>query len=137
MFEIFVEETFAAGHALRGYRGKCENPHGHNYRLRITLRGPQLDSTGLLCDFVHLKQVMHGVIEGVDHKFLNDQAPFDTVNPSAENIAKYFYDEIAKQMRTDGNGAVIWRVDVWETDTTRASYWPETADTATASKQKI
>jgi len=137
MFEIFVEETFAAGHALRGYRGKCENPHGHNYRLRITLRGPQLDSTGLLCDFVHLKQVMHGVIEGVDHKFLNDQAPFDTVNPSAENIAKYFYDEIAKQMRTDENGAVIWRVDVWETDTTRASYWPEATDTATAEQQKI
>jgi len=148
MFEIFVEETFAAGHALRGYRGKCENPHGHNYRLRITLRGPQLDATGLLCDFVHLKQVMHLVIEGVDHKYLNDQAPFDTVNPSAENIAKYFYDEISRRMReaerrpdasrcANGNGPEITRVDVWETDTTRASYWPETADTATASKQKI
>jgi 6-pyruvoyltetrahydropterin/6-carboxytetrahydropterin synthase len=126
MFEISVEETFAAGHALRGYRGKCENPHGHNYRLRITLRGHQLDQTGLLYDFVHLKQVMNSVIEGVDHKFLNDQPPFDKVNPSAENMAKYFYEEISRQMHGNGNGAAIWRVDVWETDTTRASYWPDT-----------
>jgi 6-pyruvoyltetrahydropterin/6-carboxytetrahydropterin synthase len=132
MFEISVEETFAAGHALRGYRGKCENPHGHNYRLRITLRGPQLDSAGLLYDFVHLKQVIHTVVEGVDHKFLNDQAPFDVLNPSAENIAKYFYEELTKQMRGSANGAAparhgggpeITRVDVWETDTTRASYY--------------
>ena len=124
MFEIFVEETFAAGHALRGYRGKCENPHGHNYRLRITLQGPELDGTGLLYDFVHLKQVIHTVMEGVDHKFLNDQAPFDVLNPSAENIAKYFYDEVSRQMSASSNGAAITRVDIWETDTTRASYWP-------------
>jgi 6-pyruvoyltetrahydropterin/6-carboxytetrahydropterin synthase len=133
MFEISVEETFAAGHALRAYRGKCENPHGHNYRLRITVRGPALDQTGLLYDFVHLKRVMLTVIEGVDHKFLNDQPPFDTINPSAENMAKYFFDEISRQMHTNGNGAVpprhgggpeIVRVDVWETDTSRASYWP-------------
>jgi len=134
MFEIFVEETFAAGHALRGYRGKCENPHGHNYRLRITLQGPELDQTGLLYDFVHLKQVIHTVMEGVDHKFLNDQAPFDKLNPSAENIAKYFYDEVSRllhegQSRPEVSGrgsASIVRVDIWETDTTRASYMPQT-----------
>jgi 6-pyruvoyltetrahydropterin/6-carboxytetrahydropterin synthase len=125
VFEVSVEETFAAGHALRGYRGKCENPHGHNYRLRITLRGPQLDPTGLLYDFVHLKQVIHTVVESVDHKFLNDQPPFDVLNPSAENIAKYLYDEISRQMRGPQNGASIVRVDVWETDTSRASYWPD------------
>jgi len=126
VFEIFVEETFAAGHALRGYRGKCENPHGHNYRLRITLQGPELDQTGLLYDFVHLKQVIHTVMEGVDHKFLNDQAPFDKLNPSAENIAKYFYEELSKQISVNSNGASITRVDIWETDTTRASYMPQT-----------
>ena len=124
MFEIFVEETFAAGHALRGYKGKCENPHGHNYRVRITLQGPKLDSTGLLYDFVHLKQVIHTVMEGVDHKFLNDQAPFDKLNPSAENIAKYFYEELSRQISSSPNGAAITRVDIWETDTTRASYIP-------------
>ena len=129
MFEISVEETFAAGHALRGYHGKCENPHGHNYRLRITLRGPQLDQTGLLYDFVHLKQAIHSVVEGVDHKFLNDQAPFDVLNPSAENMAKYFYDEVLRRMNGTPNGneagTAIARVDVWETDTTKASYFPD------------
>lgn len=124
MYEIFVEETFAAGHALRGYHGKCENPHGHNYRLRITLQGPELDSTGLLYDFVQLKQVIHTVMEGVDHKFLNDQPPFDVVNPSAENIAKYFYEELSRQISRSPNGASITRVDIWETDTSRASYLP-------------
>ena len=124
MFEIFVEETFAAGHALRGYHGKCENPHGHNYRVRITLQGPELDQTGLLYDFVHLKQAIHTVMEGVDHKFLNDQAPFDKLNPSAENIAKNFYEQLSKQIRGGQNGTAITRVDIWETDSTRASYIP-------------
>ena len=124
MFEIFVEETFAAGHALRGYHGKCENPHGHNYRLRITLQGPELDPTGLLYDFVHLKQVIHTVMEGVDHKFLNDQPPFDTINPSAENIAKYFYEAISNKLNASANGVYLTRVDIWETDTSRASYIP-------------
>src|SRR5712692_8709202 len=83
MFQVSVEESFSAGHALRGYKGKCENPHGHNYRVRVTLEGTSLDSVGLLFDFVHLKQVIHGVIQAVDHKFLNDVAPFDVINPSA------------------------------------------------------
>lgn len=124
MFEVFVEETFAAGHALRGYKGKCENPHGHNYRVRITLTGPDLDHIGLLYDFVHLKKVVNEVIKGVDHKFLNDQAPFDVLNPSAENIAKYFYDETVKQLPAAANGARIACITVWETDTTAATYKP-------------
>ena len=83
MFQVSVEETFSAGHALRGYQGKCENPHGHNYRVRVNVAGEELDSIGLLYDFTHLKRILRSLIEGVDHKFLNDQAPFDIVNPSA------------------------------------------------------
>ena len=124
MFEVSVEETFAAGHALRGYKGKCENTHGHNYRVRVTLEGPQLDHIGLLCDFVHVKKVMHAVIALMDHKFLNETPPFDVLNPSAENIAKYFYDQAAAQMREHSNGARISSVMVWETDTTFAVYRP-------------
>ena len=124
MFQVSVEESFSAGHALRGYRGKCENLHGHNYKVRVTLEGPQLDSVGLLYDFVHLKKIIHGVIHALDHKFLNDMAPFDEINPSAENIAKYFYDEASKQMRLQANGARIANITVWETDTTAATYWP-------------
>ena len=124
MFEVSVEETFAAGHALRGYKGKCENLHGHNYRVRVTVEGAKLDSTGLLYDFVHLKQVIQGVIRGLDHKYLNELAPFDVVNPSAENISKYIYDETAKQFPQGTNGARIASITVWETDTTFATYRP-------------
>jgi len=93
MFQVSVEETFSAGHALRGYRGKCENVHGHNYRVRVTLEGPQLDSIGLLVDFTQLKQVIREIMGRLDHQFMNDLEPFKTVNPSAENLAKYFCDE--------------------------------------------
>jgi 6-pyruvoyltetrahydropterin/6-carboxytetrahydropterin synthase len=128
MFEVSVEETFAAGHALRGYKGKCENPHGHNYRVRVTLEGEQLDSIGLLYDFAHLKQVIQGVIQSLDHKYLNDLPHFATVNPSAENIAKYFYEDAAQQFREIPGGPRIVKVTVWETDTTAATYWPTAPD---------
>jgi len=124
MFEVTVEESFSAGHALRGYRGKCENPHGHNYRVQVTVEGAKLDSVGLLYDFAHLKKIMHDVIAGMDHKFLNDQAPFDTVNPSAENIAKYFYEEASRQMAQGTNGVRIAQITVWETDNAAATYRP-------------
>lgn len=124
VYEVSVDESFAAGHYLRGYKGKCENQHGHNYRVRITLAGKDLDATGLLYDFVHLKQVIHGVIRALDHKNLNDFAPFDTVNPSAENIARYVYEETAKQMHTSANGTAVASVTIWETDTSAATFRP-------------
>jgi len=123
MFQVSVDESFSAGHALRGYKGKCENVHGHNYKVRIILEGPGLDSIGLLYDFTHLKRVIREIVGGVDHKFLNDQAPFDVINPSAENLAKFFYDETSRQMNAMPEGARIARVTVWETDTTSATYW--------------
>lgn len=128
MFEVSVDETFSAGHALRGYKGKCENPHGHNYKVRVTLQGAELDSIGLLFDFVHLKKILHGVIDGMDHKYLNDQPPFDVINPSAENIAKYIYDEGARGMKAllqeMPKAPRITAVTVWETDVTSATYRP-------------
>jgi 6-pyruvoyltetrahydropterin/6-carboxytetrahydropterin synthase len=124
MFEVSVEETFSSGHALRGYKGKCENVHGHNYRVRITLSGAQLDSIGLLVDFTELKRVLRGIIGVLDHQFLNDLDPFKTVNPSAENLAKYFYDEMDRQLTGLPVGAGITEVTVWETDTASAQYRP-------------
>lgn len=124
MFEVSVDETFSSGHALRGYKGKCENVHGHNYKVRVTLAGPELDSIGLLYDFVHLKEAIRGVIRTLDHRHLNDFAPFDIVNPSAENIARHIYTEISKQMKAAENGAAISQVTVWETDVTSATYRP-------------
>jgi 6-pyruvoyltetrahydropterin/6-carboxytetrahydropterin synthase len=122
MFEVSVEETFAAGHALRNYHGKCENVHGHNYRVAIIAEGEELNpATGLLVDFGDLKRLMRAVVARLDHQFLNDLAPFDAINPSAENIAKYFYDEINTGLAP---GPRIREVKIWETDITSATYRP-------------
>jgi 6-pyruvoyltetrahydropterin/6-carboxytetrahydropterin synthase len=122
MYEVSVDETFAAAHNLRNYHGKCEDLHGHNYKVRIVLAGQELDDTGLLYDFVHLKRVIQEVVGSLDHKYLNELAPFDTLNPSAENIARYIYDRSAKQLPKSATSAGIASVTVWETDTSAATY---------------
>jgi 6-pyruvoyltetrahydropterin/6-carboxytetrahydropterin synthase len=127
MFEISVEETFAAGHALREYRGKCENVHGHNYKVQVTIEGERLDSTGLLMDFVEIKGLLHAVVDRLDHQFLNDLSPFDVQNPSAENMAKYFYDEISSGLEATKVEAPVRvaQVKIWETDTSTSTYRPQ------------
>ena len=123
MFEVTVEESFAAGHYLRNYRGKCENPHGHNYKVRVTLAGGELDKAGLLLDFKDLREVMRQVIDRLDHQMLNDIEPFKDLNPSAENLAKYLYDQTNRGLRQITNGRVhVKDVTVFETDTTTAKY---------------
>ena len=112
MFEVSVEDTFAAGHALRGYRGKCENPHGHNYKVRVTLAGETLDAIGLLYDFKDLKLVMNEVIDRLDHQFLNDIDPFRQQNPSAENMARYFY-EVGDAMRQSGQTLQVKALEMY------------------------
>jgi 6-pyruvoyltetrahydropterin/6-carboxytetrahydropterin synthase len=124
MFEVSVEETFAAGHALRNYHGKCENVHGHNYRVRISIEGESLNRAGLLVDFVEIKGVMRGIIEKLDHRFLNDVPPFDDLNPSAENMARYFFEEMASRLAGDAreNPVRVTEVKIWETETSTATY---------------
>ncbi len=127
MFEVSVDHTFAAGHALRNYKGTCENVHGHNYKVRVTVAGDQLDSTGLLVDFVDMRAAIQAVVDRLDHRFLNDLAPFDQLNPSAENLAKYFCDEITPQLRNQRFH--IQAVTIWETDLTSATYRPTSMTT--------
>jgi 6-pyruvoyltetrahydropterin/6-carboxytetrahydropterin synthase len=123
MYEVTVEDTFAAGHYLRNYKGKCENPHGHNYKIRVTLAGAELDKAGLLLDFKDLKDVMKSTIERLDHQMINEIEPFTVVNPSAENLAKYFYDETNVRLSKTTNGRVrVKDVTVFETDITTARY---------------
>jgi len=122
MFEISVDYSFAAGHALRNYKGKCENVHGHNYKVRVTVKGDHLNSTGLLVDFGDLRGAMKSLVDRLDHQFLNDLSPFNHVNPSAENLARYFCHEMAPQVKEQG--ARIASVTVWETDLTSATYRP-------------
>ena len=124
MFEVTVDDSFAAGHYLRNYKGKCENPHGHNYRVQVTLAGESLDAIGLLYDFKDLKSLMSAVVERWDHQFLNDIEPFRTANPSAENMARHFYTELNRGLLASANGRVrVKQVTMWETDTTSATYF--------------
>ncbi len=124
MYEVTVEAGFSSGHYLRNYRGRCENPHGHNYKVRVTLVGAALDPAGLLLDFKLLKQVMRPVIDRIDHQMLNDLDPFTTINPSAENIAHYFYQQTSNQLAEMTAGRVrVKDCTIWETDTTSATYY--------------
>jgi 6-pyruvoyltetrahydropterin/6-carboxytetrahydropterin synthase len=123
MFEISVEDTFAAGHSLRNYHGKCEKLHGHNYRVQVTIEGEKLNEAGLLMDFVEIKRTLHATVERLDHEFLNDLPPFDVLNPSAENMAKYFCDEVSKAL-PPGRDVRVACVRLWETDTSLATYRP-------------
>jgi 6-pyruvoyltetrahydropterin/6-carboxytetrahydropterin synthase len=126
MFEVTIEQTFAAGHSLREYKGKCENVHGHNYRVQVTVEGEQLNRIGLLVDFVDLKRAVREVTERLDHQWINDLEPFTIVNPSAENMAKYIYDEVNRliDLASGGVPVRIARVKLWETDTSVAVYKP-------------
>jgi 6-pyruvoyltetrahydropterin/6-carboxytetrahydropterin synthase len=130
MYEVRVEAEFAAAHFLRDYDGKCENLHGHNYKVLAHVRGASLNSGGMLIDFAKLKHALRTVCETLDHTNLNDMAVFDQ-NPSAERIAKYIYDTLIAQMRhagidlsytPDKRTALLAAVDVYETDTSRARY---------------
>ena len=123
MFEVAVEQTFAAGHALRNYKGKCENVHGHNYRVQLRILGDELDKTGLLIDFGDMKRILREIIAILDHQFINDIEPFTTLNPTAENMTKWFYDEVMRRLPADSN-LTIGEVKVWETDIQYAAYRP-------------
>jgi 6-pyruvoyltetrahydropterin/6-carboxytetrahydropterin synthase len=124
MFEVSVEQTFAAGHALRNYKGACENVHGHNFKIQVTIEGRELDQTGMLVDFLDVKQSMRDVIARLDHRFLNDVPPFDVKNPSAENIAEYFYEELTTGLVSNPVPVRVREVKVWETDIQSATYRP-------------
>jgi 6-pyruvoyltetrahydropterin/6-carboxytetrahydropterin synthase len=125
MFEVTVEAGFSSGHYLRNYRGKCENPHGHNYKVFVTLVGEELDEAGMLLDFKLLKQVMRPTVDYLDHRMINDLEPFvSEINPSAENLAKYFYEQTSTQLHQMTNGRVrVKDCILYETDTSFARYY--------------
>ncbi len=126
MFEVTVEAGFSSGHYLRNYHGKCENPHGHNYRVLVTLAGVQLDEAGLLLDFKILKTLLRPVVEYLDHRMINELPPFTELNPSAENLARYFYDETSRELLEITGGRVrVKDCTLFETDTSFARYYEE------------
>jgi 6-pyruvoyltetrahydropterin/6-carboxytetrahydropterin synthase len=124
MFEVTVEAGFSSGHYLRNYQGKCENPHGHNYRVLVTLAGAELDPAGLLLDFKILKTLLRPVVDYLDHQMINDLPPFTELNPSAENLARYFYQQTSLQLDQLTAGRVrVKDCTLFETDTSFARYY--------------
>ncbi len=132
MFEVRVTADFAAAHFLRDYNGKCENLHGHNYKVYAHVRGEVLNEGGMLLDFTKLKGALRKVIAELDHTNLNDIFYFDQ-NPSAERIAMYIYENIIKLLSAEGvelswsegkKTAWLYAIDVFETETSRARYMP-------------
>jgi 6-pyruvoyltetrahydropterin/6-carboxytetrahydropterin synthase len=128
MYECRVTADFAAAHFLRDYHGKCENLHGHNYKVYAHVRGSELDAGGMLVDFGQLKGALRTVLKKLDHTNLNDIAAFDQ-NPSAERIARFIYDEMlaclsAEDLDLSGKngGTKLYAIDVFETETSRARF---------------
>ncbi|HEY6186776.1 MAG TPA: 6-carboxytetrahydropterin synthase QueD [Pyrinomonadaceae bacterium] len=120
-FEVMIERNFSSAHQLRGYKGKCENLHGHNYRVEIYARGAELDNIGLLVDFGELKEAADEVVQYLDHRNINELAPFDEeLNPSAENLARYILERVAARVGDDR--VSVYKVRCFETPTSVATY---------------
>lgn len=119
-YEVMIERNFSSAHQLRGYRGKCENLHGHNYKIEIYARGAELNDIGLLVDFVELKAAADEVVQYLDHRNINELPPFDSVNPSAENLAKFILERISSNIQDPR--VEIYKVRCFETPTSVATY---------------
>ena len=124
MFEVAVEQSFASAHALRNYKGRCENVHGHNWKVRVVIEGEKLDQTGMLVDFLDVKSFMGEILDRIDHQFLNEIPPFDVINPSAENIAEYFFQQMTGKLAETSVQVRIREVKIWETEIQSATYRP-------------
>lgn len=121
MYKLKVETSFAAAHCLIHYQGDCENLHGHNWKVEVTVTAMELDKAGLGIDFKILKGETNTLLKTLDHKYLNELSPFIESSPSSENIASYIYHELAKKFN---NGNVkLDMVTVWESDFASASYY--------------
>lgn len=118
-FSISTTREFSAAHQLRLYDGSLEPLHGHNWRLRVTVAAAELDSIGVVMDFHELERLVDELIIPMHNRHLNDLPGFAHLNPSAENVALY----IAKGLKLPGNVRLV-SVEVWETDTNRATYHP-------------
>ena len=117
-YKLSVIDWFSSAHFLRQYKGKCENLHGHNWKVRVCLSGNKLDETGMLLDFTDIKKHLKEVIIYLDHKLLNEIKPFDKVNPTAENIAAFIFE---KMKVAETENAKICEVEVWESRTSSAT----------------
>ncbi len=123
MYEVSVREHFDAAHYLRGYKGKCENVHGHRFQVVVNVRAGETDDVGMAYDFTKLRQQLGEIVSRFDHTCLNDVPPFDRINPSSENIASTVYSEL--QARLKETKVSPCSVQVWESPHSAVTYFPE------------
>ena len=120
MYEVTVKKSFAAAHLLKDIGGKCEELHGHNFVVEVSVAASQLNQEGLLIDFRTLKKWTDDILTELDHKHLNNIPCFKNLNPSSENIARFIYDRITEKAQREK--FELSRVTVWESDNARVSY---------------
>ena len=119
MYKRSATTKFAAAHFLRGYNGACENLHVHNWIVKATLARNELNNIGIAFDFKLLKKYLHEIMDQFDHKFLNEVPPFDKINPTSENMAKYVFDSLSKKLP---NNIKVTSIEVGESEKYLAIY---------------
>ena len=121
MFDIFIKTHFSGGHHLREYPGNCERPHGHNWKIKVTVRAQQLDKLGMGIDFKVLKQQVNAVVDELDHRDLNEHPAFQDRNPSSEHIAQFLFQQLKSTLTTERYQ--LHAVEVRETDSSGVIYY--------------
>ncbi len=121
MFKISVQKKFSASHIIKNYPGECGRLHGHNWNVKVVVKSENLDDFGMAIDFKELSKILNEIVDKLDHYHLNDIPPFDKIQPTAENLAKFFYDEL-KQKISDRKNLEIDFVEIWETEKYSAIY---------------
>jgi 6-pyruvoyltetrahydropterin/6-carboxytetrahydropterin synthase len=122
MYRLTVHDYFSSAHQLKGYRGKCEGVHGHNWKVEVDVQGEKLNEIGLLMDFHDLKSMLKEILDRLDHVLLNEVEEFRETNPSSENVARHVYDNMKRKLPA---GISIASVTVWESESARATYFED------------
>ncbi|HEC32408.1 MAG TPA: 6-carboxytetrahydropterin synthase QueD [Deltaproteobacteria bacterium] len=121
LYEVKIITGFAAAHNLRNFKGKCENLHGHNWKIEVVLRGQRLDDCDLLIDFAKVKAETNRILDELDHNYLNDIPFFQENNPSSENIARYIFEKLTSKF--ENKGISVYSVSAWESENACATYY--------------
>ncbi len=119
MFFLSVELNISAAHFLRDFEGDCRRIHGHNWKIRVEVKSAAVNDVGMAMDFKDLKEASEKVVMRYDHQNLNEIAPFDSINPTAENMARYLYHEIAQTLPKEVS---MSKISIWETEKYRLDY---------------
>jgi 6-pyruvoyltetrahydropterin/6-carboxytetrahydropterin synthase len=120
MFKLIVKKEFSSAHILHGHPGDCKRMHGHNWLVEAEVRGSNINEIGMVIDFKDIKNNLQGIIDKLDHQYLNDIEPFINENPTAENISKYIYKELSKNINTDK--IKVSEIKLWETSNSAVTY---------------